>query len=180
MSLGKQGRGSAAIFSLTGCEQALKSHGEASRTPREVRVQRVGAKFRARKPQKEIKCPKLLWPAENWAWHRSTEKYQWWRVRRDQRWALAVGTWEAMNPSVLPGTPLQSWKQHGKTQGEVWEAFVTRSCSAEKREVQPFGILDLKGNAGGWGAAEHCICIHFSNIHDTQILGSLHVKLPFI
>lgn len=56
MSLGKQGRGSATIFSLTGCEQALKSHGEASRTPREVRVQRVGAKFRAKRKLNALSC----------------------------------------------------------------------------------------------------------------------------
>lgn len=32
-------------------------------------------------------------------------------------------------------------------QGEVWGAFVTRACSTEKREVQQFGILNLKENA---------------------------------
>lgn len=48
---GTQGRGSATIFRLTACEQALRSHGEASKTPTEVGVQRVGVKFRATKPQ---------------------------------------------------------------------------------------------------------------------------------
>lgn len=96
-------------------------------------------------------------------------------VIRGENTLLPCHKWKAMNLLVLLGRYLQPWKQ-------VWEDMMSSlrsTCSTEKMEAQQFVGLNLKQNARGWGAAEHCIFVHFLNTHDMQILASFHIKLTF-